>query len=49
VAPDVPVYIGEAEAQNPERIVPIHSTAADRFQDWLPRVERRQDQEVWQV
>ena len=38
-----------AEAVNPERIVPMHSTAADRFQDWLPRVERRQDQEVWQV
>ena len=38
-----------AEAMNPERIVPIHSTAADRFQDWFPRVERRQDQEVWQV
>jgi ribonuclease J len=31
----------------PDRVVPIHSFAADRFEDFFPRVERRRDGEWW--
>jgi ribonuclease J len=33
----------------PERVVPIHSFAADRFEAFFPRVERRRDGEWWDV
>ena len=45
----IPDLVRLAEAVSPDRIVPIHSAAADRFADFLPRVERRQDQELWEV
>jgi len=45
----IPDLVRLAEAVGPDRIVPIHSPAADRFGDFLPRVERRQDQEPWKV
>jgi len=45
----IPDLVRLAEAIAPDRIVPIHSTAADRFGDFLPRVERRQDQELWKA
>jgi len=45
----IPDLVRLAEAVSPDRIVPLHSTAADRFGDFLPRVERRQDQELWTV
>jgi ribonuclease J len=33
----------------PDRVVPIHSFAADRFEAFFPRVERRRDGEWWDV
>ena len=33
----------------PARVVPIHSFAGDRFENFFPRVERRQDGEWWEV
>jgi ribonuclease J len=33
----------------PARVVPIDSFAADRFEDFFPRVERRRDGEWWEV
>jgi ribonuclease J len=33
----------------PDRVVPIHSFAADRFQDFFPHVVRRRDGEWWDV
>ena len=36
-------------ALEPERVVPIHSFAGDRFGELFPRVDRRQDGEWWAV
>ena len=36
-------------ALEPERVVPIHSFAGDRFGELFPRVDRRQDGEWWDV
>lgn len=33
----------------PARVVPIHSFAAERFENFFPRVERRRDGEWWEV
>jgi len=33
----------------PDRVVPIHSFAGDRFEEFFPRVERRRDGEWWDV
>ena len=33
----------------PNRVVPIHSFAGDRFEDFFPRVEQRRDGEWWEV
>jgi len=33
----------------PDRVVPIHSFAGDRFENFFPRVERRRDGEWWEV
>ena len=33
----------------PDRVVPIHSFAGDRFEKFFPRVERRRDGEWWEV
>jgi ribonuclease J len=33
----------------PDRVVPIHSFAGDRFAEFFPRVERRRDGEWWDV
>jgi len=37
------------DALAPERVVPIHSFAGDRFEEFFPRVERRADGEWWDV
>jgi ribonuclease J len=37
------------DALEPDRVVPIHSFAGDRFGDLFPRVDRRQDGEWWAV
>lgn len=37
------------DALAPERVVPIHSFASDRFADLFPRVDRRRDCECWVV
>ena len=36
-------------ALRPGRVVPIHSFAPHRFEEFFPRVERRQDLEKWAV
>lgn len=36
-------------AFDPARVVPIHSEATDRFEDYFPRVERHPDGEWWEV
>lgn len=33
----------------PNRVVPIHSFAGDRFEEFFPRVERRRDRDWWEV
>ncbi len=33
----------------PHRVVPIHSFAGDRFEEFFPRVERRRDGERWEI
>jgi ribonuclease J len=37
------------EALGPERVVPIHSFAGDRYSELFPRVDRRRDGETWAV
>ncbi len=37
------------DALEPERVVPIHSFAGDRFGELFPRVDRKQDGEWWEV
>lgn len=37
------------EAMAPERVVPIHSFAGDRYGELFPRVDRRHDGETWTV
>jgi ribonuclease J len=37
------------DALAPERVVPIHSFAGDRYADLFPRVDRRHDGETWTV
>jgi ribonuclease J len=37
------------EALAPERVVPIHSFASDRFPDFFPRVDSRPDGEWWEI
>ena len=37
------------DAIAPKRVVPIHSFAGDRFEEFFPRVERRGDGEWWDV
>ncbi len=33
----------------PDRVVPIHTFAGDRFEEFFPGVERRKDAEWWEV
>ncbi len=33
----------------PDRVVPIHTFAGDRFEEFFPRIERRRDGEWWEV
>jgi len=37
------------DAIAPQRVVPIHSFAGDRFEEFFPRVDRREDGEWWDV
>ena len=37
------------DALAPERVVPIHSFAGDRYSELFPRVDRRRDGETWTV
>lgn len=37
------------DALAPERVVPIHSFAGDRYAELFPRVDRRRDGEAWTV
>jgi ribonuclease J len=37
------------DALAPERVVPIHSFAGDRYSELFPRVDRRHDGETWAV
>lgn len=37
------------DALAPERVVPIHSFATDRFPEFFPRVDRKNDGEWWRV
>jgi ribonuclease J len=37
------------DAMAPERVVPIHSFAGDRYSELFPRVDRRKDGETWLV
>jgi ribonuclease J len=38
-----------SEALKPERLVPIHTEAADRFEVYFNNVERHQDGEWWSI
>lgn len=37
------------DALTPERVVPVHSEAGDRFEEFFPDVDRRSDGEWWEV
>ena len=37
------------KAIDARRVVPIHSEAGDRFPEFFPRVERRRDEEWWEI
>lgn len=37
------------DALAPDRVVPIHSFAGDRYRELFPRVERRSDGETWTI
>jgi len=43
----VPDLLRLVQALAPERVVPIHSYAGDRYGELFPRVDRRHDGEMW--
>jgi len=45
----IPDLLRLVEALEPTRVVPIHSFAGDRFEEFFPRVDRKHDGDWWQV